>query len=80
MKAHHLKFSQRLPAPLKEAWDFFSSPLNLAKITPVEMAITVTSDLNATVKMYPGMIITYKVSPLMGIKLNWITEITQVKK
>lgn len=29
--------------------------------------------------MYPGMIITYKVSPLLGIKLNWMTEITQVK-
>lgn len=26
------------------------------------------------------MIITYKVSPLFGIKLNWMTEITQVKE
>lgn len=25
------------------------------------------------------MIITYKVSPLLGIKLNWVTEITHVK-
>ena len=25
------------------------------------------------------MIITYKVSPLLGIKLNWMTEITHVK-
>jgi ligand-binding SRPBCC domain-containing protein len=31
-------------------------------------------------KMYPGMIITYKVSPLFGIKLTWVTEITQVKE
>jgi ligand-binding SRPBCC domain-containing protein len=30
--------------------------------------------------MYPGMIITYKVSPLFGIKLNWMTEITHVKE
>jgi ligand-binding SRPBCC domain-containing protein len=29
--------------------------------------------------MYPGMIITYKVSPLLGIRLDWMTEITQVK-
>ena len=28
--------------------------------------------------MYPGLIITYKVSPLLGIKTNWMTEITQV--
>jgi ligand-binding SRPBCC domain-containing protein len=38
----------------------------------------VTSNTGAD-KMYPGMIITYKVSPLLGIKLNWMTEITQVK-
>jgi ligand-binding SRPBCC domain-containing protein len=30
-------------------------------------------------KMYPGMIITYKVSPFLNIKMNWVTEITQVK-
>jgi ligand-binding SRPBCC domain-containing protein len=28
--------------------------------------------------MYPGMFITYKVSPALGIRLNWVTEITQV--
>jgi ligand-binding SRPBCC domain-containing protein len=80
MKAYHLRFSQQLPVSLKEAWDFFSSPLNLAKITPAEMAFTVTSALSTQEKMYPGMIITYKVSPILGIKLNWVTEITQVKE
>ena len=30
-------------------------------------------------KMYPGMIISYKVSPLLGIKMTWVTEITQVR-
>ncbi len=80
MKAFHLNFSQRLPIGLTEAWDFFSSPLNLAKITPKEMAFTVTSALQPDEKMYPGMIITYKVSPVAGIKLNWMTEITQVEE
>lgn len=28
--------------------------------------------------MYPGMIISYKVKPLFGIKVTWVTEITQV--
>lgn len=78
MQAYHLKFSQSVPISVAEAWDFFSSPMNLAKITPKEMAFTVTSELNEEEKMYPGMIITYKVSPLAGIKLNWMTEITQV--
>ena len=31
-------------------------------------------------KMYPGMIISYKVSPVLNIKMTWITEITQVKE
>jgi ligand-binding SRPBCC domain-containing protein len=30
--------------------------------------------------MYPGMIISYNVSPFLGIKMNWVTEITQVKE
>jgi len=79
MKAFHLKFSQQIPISLEEAWDFFSSPMNLAKITPADMAFVVTSELPVNQKMYPGMIITYKVSPVAGIKLNWMTEITQVE-
>jgi len=30
-------------------------------------------------KMYAGQIIEYKVSPLFGVKLNWVSEITQVR-
>jgi ligand-binding SRPBCC domain-containing protein len=78
MKSYQFTFNHKLPITLEECWEFFSSPLNLAKITPEEMAFTVTSKSH-TSKMYPGMIITYKVSPLLGIKLNWMTEITQVK-
>lgn len=44
------------------------------------MKFIVTSDYNEGGKMYPGMIITYKVSPLWGIKMNWMTEITHVKE
>ena len=79
MKSYHLKFQQNLPLSLSEAWNFFSSPLNLAKITPSDMAFKVTSELNTEQKMYPGMIITYEVSPISGISLNWMTEITQVE-
>lgn len=65
---------------MAETWDFFTSPLNLAKITPPEMGFQVTSTFAPGAKVYPGMIITYKVSPLLGIKLNWMTEITHVKE
>ncbi|WP_431199901.1 hypothetical protein ACRQ5D_14995 [Mucilaginibacter sp. P25] len=42
------------------------------------MSFVVTSDYTAETKMYPGMIITYKISPLLGIKMDWMTEITHV--
>jgi ligand-binding SRPBCC domain-containing protein len=80
VKTYVLKLKQNLPVTLEEAWIFFSSPNNLAKITPPEMNCVVTSDYNGNAKMYPGMIITYKVSPLLGIKLNWMTEITHVEE
>lgn len=70
--------TQKLPVSVNEIWDFISSPLNLKDITPEHMGFDVTSK-NGQDKMYPGMIITYKVSPLFGIMLNWVTEITHVK-
>ncbi|MDO3644497.1 SRPBCC family protein [Mucilaginibacter sp. L3T2-6] len=80
MKTYLLKTEQAIPVSLHEAWDFFSSPLNLAKITPDDMKFIVTSDYNGDTKMYAGMIITYKITPVMGIKMNWMTEITHVKE
>jgi len=80
VRTYPLKFETFLPATLDNAWDFFTSPLNLAKITPPEMNFIVTSDFKPNDKVYAGMIITYKVSPLFGIKLNWMTEIMQVKE
>lgn len=72
-----LRVMQQLPIGLPDAWDFFSSPINLEKITPSHMGFKVTSGMPD--KMYPGQIITYKVSPLKGIKTNWVTEITHVE-
>ncbi len=42
------------------------------------MNFQVTSNYQPDTKMYPGMIITYHVSPVFGIKMNWMTEITHV--
>lgn len=80
MKTYTLHFTQKMPISLAQAWDFFSSPLNLSKITPKSMDFVITSDYTPETKMYEGMIITYKVSPLLGIKMDWMTEITHVKE
>jgi ligand-binding SRPBCC domain-containing protein len=80
VKTYQLKAEQAIPISLDMAWDFFSSPLNLARITPPDMSFVVTSDQNPDTKIYAGMIITYKISPLLGIKMDWMTEITHIKE
>jgi ligand-binding SRPBCC domain-containing protein len=72
------EFVQFVPASHALVWDFFSSPSNLSKITPPEMGFNITSPYQP--EMYPGMFISYKVSPSLGIKLNWVTEITQISR
>lgn len=69
---------QILHASIEDVWEFISSPTNLKEITPKYMGFDITSDLMDH-KMYPGMIISYKVSPILGIKTTWVTEITQVR-
>lgn len=77
-KFKNISFSQKIPVSLETAWDFFSSPANLSKITPKYMGFVTTSQQLISQKMYPGQIFTYKVSPLMGFKIDWMTEITHV--
>ena len=78
MKVYQLKTIQNLPIGIEEAWEFFSNPNNLKVITPKWLNFKVTSELPG--KMYPGMIINYKVHPVLGIPINWVTEITHVKE
>ncbi|MDA3823788.1 MAG: SRPBCC family protein [Bacteroidales bacterium] len=77
MAFYQLKTEQKILATVDEVWDFISSPANLKKITPKKMGFDITSG-DLPEKMYPGMIISYKVSPVLGIKMTWVTEITQV--
>lgn len=76
MKIHFLERVQRLPIGIAEAWEFFSDPYNLPRITPPFMGFEVTSP--APPRMYAGTIIVYRVRPLLGVPLTWVTEITHV--
>ena len=76
-KVYSIYRSQTVNASLQDVWNFFSAPANLEKITPKSMAFDV---LNKDERpMYAGQIIEYKVTPLFGIKLYWMTEITHVQ-
>jgi ligand-binding SRPBCC domain-containing protein len=77
MAAHSIKTVQKIPVSLKEAWEFFSNPGNLQAITPGDMGFKIISK-HKSERMYAGQIIEYKVSPIKGIPLYWMTEITQV--
>ncbi len=79
MFLQHFTRVQKLPISVDQAWDFFSSPVNLQEMTPSSMGFLITSPEKFD-RMYPGQIITYKVSPVLGIPLDWCTEITQVVK
>jgi ligand-binding SRPBCC domain-containing protein len=77
-KVYTLKTIQKIPVPVEKAWDFFSSPANLVDITPGNLGFNIISKHHGE-KMYPGQIIEYKVSPVWGIPIYWMTEITHVE-
>jgi len=78
MKPYTLEYSLTLPISIDEAWDFFSNPANLFKITPPDMDFRITSPPQSDT--YAGQIITYTVRPLLHKAVNWTTEITHVEK
>lgn len=77
MKIYTLHKKQNLPISVDEAWDFLSDPRNLKTITPDYMGFHILS--GADRPMFPGQIIQYIVTPVLGIKTKWVTEITHVK-
>lgn len=76
MKIYRLHQKQNLPITKKEAWDFLSDPKNLKVITPDYMGFHILS--GADRPMFAGQIIQYIVTPVLGIKTKWVTEITHV--
>ena len=77
MKIYTLHTKQNLPISVDEAWEFLSSPRNLKTITPDYMGFHILS--GAEKPMFPGQIIQYIVTPVLGIPTKWVTEITHVQ-
>ena len=78
MKIYTFHRKQKLPISLEEAWKFLSNPRNLKTITPEYMSFNIIS--GAEKPMFAGQIIQYIVTPILGIKTKWVTEITHVKE
>lgn len=79
MKIYTIQQRQFLPITIREAWDFFSSPENLAKITPAKMNFRIVHN-SGSGKIYAGQVIRYKVRVLPFYSVNWMTEITHVQE
>ena len=77
MSTFSLKTVQKIPISIDIAWEFFSNPGNLQAITPPKMKFEIISKHHGD-KMYAGQIIEYKVRPVAGIPIYWMTEIKQV--
>ena len=69
---------QLLPISLDEAWEFFATPKNLNEVTPPDLVFKILSDVPD--KMYEGLMISYKIQPMLNISLSWHTEITHIKE
>lgn len=78
MALHELYREQVLPISVKEAWDFFATPKNLNRITPEELKFQVLTDVPD--KMYPGLLIEYRIQILPGIWQDWVTEIKYIEE
>ena len=76
MKIYTLHKKQKLPISVTEAWEFLSDPRNLKIITPDYMGFHILSGADRS--MYSGQIIQYIVTPILGIKTKWVTEITHM--
>lgn len=77
MKIYTLHTKQNLPISLEEAWEFLSNPKNLKTITPDYMGFKTLSGDDKP--MFAGQIIQYIVTPVLGIPMKWVTEITHVQ-
>ena len=77
MAFYQFSQQQEVHTTIDKLWEYISSPKNLQEITPDYMGFEITT-ANLPEKIYAGMVIGYKVRPLLGIKTTWVTEITQV--
>jgi ligand-binding SRPBCC domain-containing protein len=78
-RLYSISGKQNIPIYLDQAWDYISSPENLKEITPENFNFQIISKKPAE-KMHKGMIIEYKVSPVLGIKMKWVSEITAIEE
>ncbi len=74
MSVHTIVSSQRLDRPLDEVFAFFATPENLSRLTPDGLGFELRSD---DTEMRTGLVIEYRIRPLLGIGLGWTSRISR---
>ena len=74
MKTYSLECEMLAPVSVREAFEIFQDPQNLARITPAWLNFRITS--GATVEIRQGAEIQYQIR-WAGIPLSWKTVITE---
>lgn len=74
---YQLKRTQLVKTDPETCWKFFCAPENLRVITPAYMNFRVLTETPP--EIYEGLMIAYKISPVLNIPLSWVTEITVVE-
>ena len=74
MIVHHIYRQQALNLDRRQAWDFFSSPYFLNRITPDFFHIRATSGVPE--KIYAGLLICYRMKAVFGVPMTWVSEIS----
>lgn len=75
-KLYRIHRKQSFQIQIQEAWDFFSDCRNLSEITPDYLDFSFVGE--PPERMCEGMSITYRIRPVLGIPVTWVTEITHV--
>jgi ligand-binding SRPBCC domain-containing protein len=62
----------------QQAWDFFSSPYYLNDITPDFFHVDITSPVPD--EIYAGLMISYRMKAVEGIRMAWLSEVSHCQK
>lgn len=77
MNRYIFERKQFLPISIDQAWNFFSDPRNLARITPTSLDFQIISTLPEG--FFEGLIIEYRIKPFCGIPIKWVSLIKDIK-
>ena len=74
MSIHRLSTELAIPRPIEDVFGLFASPRNLHRITPRSLGFEYLTD---EAPMRAGLEIGYRIRPLFGIPVRWLTRITE---